>query len=195
MGLRSRNGQSISPTASSTLARFPGCVNTRSRSVPSGWWRRRCAPWLAHHTTCRIVGSTAEPFGIIGVFVASQTAKDRLPQQRHQSCAACSSPCANHPTGPPHRGQTQRLIQFPIGQQPRIGGDLRRHGIPASNGRQNQLEEPAFSAFTHWILRFLPIAMPVIAICNMDINYIIAVALSSSSWKSGLRKSSCWITV
>jgi len=57
-----------------------------------------------------------EPFGIIGVFIARQPAEDRLPYQCDQRVLRIL------PRAPivqqifPQDGQTQRLIEFPVGK-------------------------------------------------------------------------------
>jgi hypothetical protein len=65
----------------------------------------------------------AQSFSIVGVFVASQAAENRLAKQGGQTMTGVlSGPHIGQPILYECR-QPQRLVQFPIGQQPGVAGD------------------------------------------------------------------------
>jgi hypothetical protein len=64
-----------------------------------------------------------QPFGIVHIFIASQTTEHRLPQQTDQ----CMATILAGPRISDHlacqRGQSKRVVKFAIREQSRIGGD------------------------------------------------------------------------
>jgi len=67
----------------------------------------------------------AQPFRIIYIFVSSKTAKHGLPQHSNESVPAIlADPCVQKPLIC-HRGEAERVIEFPVGKQSGVGGDNR----------------------------------------------------------------------
>ena len=95
----------------------------RSRSVPSGWWRPPCVPWLARQPHAAWWDQPRA--------VRRHWCLRNLPDRLKIDCriSATIECCVFLPVRQSfklslHRGQSQRLIEFPVGQQTRIGGDL-----------------------------------------------------------------------
>jgi hypothetical protein len=58
-------------------------------------------------------------------FVSGETAEDGLPQHSDESVAAVlAGPCVREALTC-HRGQTEHIVEFPVGKQSGVGGDDR----------------------------------------------------------------------
>jgi hypothetical protein len=66
-----------------------------------------------------------QPFGVVHILVAGKTAKHGLPQHSDESVpAVLAGPCVQELVAG-HRGQAERVVEFPVGQQSGVGGDDR----------------------------------------------------------------------
>jgi hypothetical protein len=116
IGWRSRSRSIHFPDSFVNAFRLPGCVNTSVSKRPIWLVEAAVCSVARPPTTCRMVGSTEEPFGIIGVFVARQPAEDGLTHERDQRVlrVLARAPIAQQILT--QVSQTQRLIQLPLGQ-------------------------------------------------------------------------------
>ena len=81
-----------------------------------------------------------QPFGVVHVLVAGETAKHRLPQHADQRVATvlASPRIGEHLTC--QRAQSKRVVKFAIGQQSSIGGERQSRETAGSDGGRNRAE-------------------------------------------------------
>ena len=95
----------------------------------------------------RIVG---QPFSVVGILVARQTAVHRLPEKAHQSVLHVTTSPALLQTLLRRRRQSQCIVQLAAGQQPSVRGD----GSAAKLQPYTSVETErgaGVGAFTHWV--------------------------------------------
>jgi hypothetical protein len=63
-----------------------------------------------------------KPLGVVDILVARETTEDRLPQHPNKSVpAVLAGPCVREAVTR-HRGQAERVVEFPVGKQSGVGG-------------------------------------------------------------------------
>ena len=65
-----------------------------------------------------------QSLGIVDIFVAGQSAVDRLAQQRYETMLLVLADAAVFEQTIGHFGESERFVKFPVGQQPRVGCDF-----------------------------------------------------------------------
>ena len=86
----------------------------------------------------------AQPFGVVDVLVSGQASKHRLPQHPHKRVPAVLAGTGIRELLTRHRAETERVVEFAVGEQTCIGG----HGRTPKLQRQSAVEiEPQGFAF------------------------------------------------
>jgi hypothetical protein len=91
-----------------------------------------------------------EPFGIVHILIAGETAVDRLPQQPGQDVSHVpAAPQIRH-SRPRRRRQIESLVQLAIGEQPGVRGDLAAVEFELQAVIEIELNR-IFYRFTRWM--------------------------------------------
>jgi len=126
------------------------CRKPLRLETPHLAWRSRAGQrrLAAHDPTHRRI--MTQPFGIVHVLVASETAKHRLPQQANQRMATilARARIGDH-LACEHR-QSKRVIELAIGQQSSIGGDDGTAKLQQQAAVKIEANSTGFR-FTRWI--------------------------------------------
>lgn len=93
-----------------------------------------------------------KPFRVVGILVTRHAAVHGLPQQgRHRVPHVLPRPPVVEQTSR-RRGQAQHIIEFAIGQEPRVAGHLGAVELKLQAAVKADPQD-VLCAFTHWILR------------------------------------------
>ena len=95
-------------------------------------------------------GVLGQPFSIVGVLVAGQTAVHRLPEQRHQLVLHVATAPALLQTGSCRLRQSQGIIQLTACQESGVRGDGSATKFQADSAVELELQR-GVGAFTHWV--------------------------------------------
>jgi len=87
---------------------------------------------------------TAQAIGVVHVLVAREPPEHRLPQQSDERMPTIPAGACIRKRVTGHVGQAERIVQLPIGQQPRIGGDHRAAELQPQAPVEIEPQRPAF---------------------------------------------------
>ncbi len=90
----------------------------------------------------------AEPVGIVHLVVPAKASKNRLTELPAKTVAIVLTTTGVRQHVPGNLAQSNRIIQFPVRQQPRIGGDLGTVELNLEPAAKIQPQNPLFR-FTH----------------------------------------------
>ena len=113
-------------------------------------WRSGAAPRRLVADNPANGGIVTQPFGVVHVLVAGETAKHRPPQHADQRVATvlASPRIGEHLTC--QRAQSKRVVKFAIGQQSSIGGERQSRETAGSDAVEIEPKCTQFR-FTRWV--------------------------------------------